>query len=101
MSWGEEQKKEIETIRERKITVKLSDADCDRLARKCGEHGLTREYEIGLRKEGEVRARKKIARKMKSLGIFSNEFIAELVELDIKTIERIKANDEQRETRAS
>ena len=39
MSWGEEQKKEIETIRERKITVKLSDADCDRLARKCGEHG--------------------------------------------------------------
>ena len=31
----------IETIRERKITVKLSDADCDRLARKCGEHGLT------------------------------------------------------------
>lgn len=55
-----------------------------------------REYEIGLRKEGEVRARK-----MKSLGIFSNEFIAELVELDIKTIERIKANDEQRETRAS
>lgn len=23
MSWGEEQKKEIETIRERKITVKL------------------------------------------------------------------------------
>ena len=41
MSWGEEQKKEIETIRERKITVKLSDADCDRLARKCGKHGLT------------------------------------------------------------
>ena len=38
---GEQQKKEIETIRERKITVKLSDADCDRLARKCGEHGLT------------------------------------------------------------
>ncbi len=36
MSWGEEQKKEIETIRERKITVKLSDADCDRLARKFG-----------------------------------------------------------------
>ena len=41
MSYGEEQQKEIETIRERKITVKLSDADCDRLARKCGEHGLT------------------------------------------------------------
>ena len=29
------------TIRERKITVKLSDADCDLLAKKCGEHGLT------------------------------------------------------------
>ena len=41
MSWGEEQQKEIETIRERKITVKVSDADCDRLARKCGKHGLT------------------------------------------------------------
>lgn len=40
MSSGEQQK-EIATIRERKITVKLSDADCDRLARKCGEHGLT------------------------------------------------------------
>lgn len=57
-----------------------------------------REYEIELRKEGETKARKKIARKMKSLGIFSNEFIAEL---DIKTIERIKANDEQSETRTS
>lgn len=60
-----------------------------------------REYEIELRKEGETKARKKIARKMKGLGIFSNEFIAELVELDIKTIERIKANDEQSETRTS
>lgn len=37
---GEQQKKEIETIRERNITVKLSDADCERLVRKCGEHGL-------------------------------------------------------------
>lgn len=37
----EEQKKEIETIRERTITVRLSDADCERLTRKCGEHGLT------------------------------------------------------------
>ena len=41
MSWDEEQQKEIATIRERNITVRLSDADCDRLARKCGEHGLT------------------------------------------------------------
>ena len=60
-----------------------------------------REYEIELRKEGEKKKKKKIARKMKSLGIFSNEFIAELVELDIKTIERIKANDEQSETSTS
>ena len=41
MNYKEQQKKEIETIRERNITVKLSDADCDRLVRKCGEHGLT------------------------------------------------------------
>ena len=41
MSFGEQQKKEIETIRERNIAVKLSDADCERLVRKCGEHGLT------------------------------------------------------------
>ena len=45
MSWGEEQQKEIETIRERKITVKLSDADCDRLARKCGECQLQSELQ--------------------------------------------------------
>jgi predicted DNA binding CopG/RHH family protein len=38
---GEQQKKEIKTIKERKITVKLSDKDCNRLARKCGKHGLT------------------------------------------------------------
>lgn len=36
-----EQNKEIETIRERNITVRLSDADCEKLVRKCGEHGLT------------------------------------------------------------
>ena len=36
MNLYEQQQKEIETIRERKITVKLSDADCDRLARSVG-----------------------------------------------------------------
>ena len=41
MSYGEQQVEELKTIRERNITVKLSDADCNRLARKCGEHGLT------------------------------------------------------------
>lgn len=35
------QEKEISTIKERNITVKLSDADCERMVRKCGEHGLT------------------------------------------------------------
>lgn len=29
MSYGEQQKKEIETITERTITVKLSDTDCE------------------------------------------------------------------------
>ena len=38
---NEEQQKEISTIKERTITLKLSDADCERLARKCGECGLT------------------------------------------------------------
>lgn len=41
MSYGEEQRKEIETIKKRQIKLELSDADCDRLARKCGEYGLT------------------------------------------------------------
>ena len=35
------QGEEIKTIKERTITVKLSDADCKRLVKKCGEHGLT------------------------------------------------------------
>ena len=41
MNLYEQQQTEIETIRERTITVNLSDSDCDRLARVCGEHGLT------------------------------------------------------------
>ena len=41
MSYGEMQRKEIETIREKTIKVKLSEADCDRLSRLCGEHDLT------------------------------------------------------------
>lgn len=35
------QEKEIQTIKERNITVKISDADVERLAKKCGKHGLT------------------------------------------------------------
>lgn len=36
-----EQEKEIETIRERTITIKLSDADVERVFKKAGSHGLT------------------------------------------------------------
>lgn len=41
MSYGEEQKKEIATIKERTIKLQLSDADCDRIAEKAGKAGLT------------------------------------------------------------
>lgn len=41
MSYGKQQKEEIHTIRERTITVKLSDADCQRLAEKAAEVGET------------------------------------------------------------
>lgn len=41
MIYGEGQKEEIQTIRERTITVKLSDADCQRLAEKAAEAGET------------------------------------------------------------
>lgn len=36
-----EQEKEIKTIKERSITIKLSDADCERISIKSGKHGLT------------------------------------------------------------
>ena len=41
MNYYEEQQKEIKTIKERSITLKLSDADCERIAVKAGKHGLT------------------------------------------------------------
>lgn len=41
MIWGDQQAQEIETIKERTVKLKLSDADCDRLLKKAGEHGLT------------------------------------------------------------
>lgn len=37
----EQQQKEIKTIRERNITVKLSNVDCEKLIKKCGKFGLT------------------------------------------------------------
>ena len=87
MSWGEEQKKEIETIRERKITVKLSDADCDRLARKCGEHGLTigeqeakgrkRNVQINIRiSEAEA---EQLRKKVEQSGMSQQEYILSCV----------------------
>ena len=36
-----EYEKEIATTRERNITLKLSDADCDRIFTLCGQHGIT------------------------------------------------------------
>ena len=41
LSRAEEQKKEIETIKERQIFIKLSDADCERISKLCGAHSLT------------------------------------------------------------
>lgn len=38
---GEQQKKEIETIKQRIIKVKLSDADCEKLYNLCGEHNIS------------------------------------------------------------
>lgn len=40
MNFNEEQALEIKTIKERTITLKLSDADCERIAEKAGKHGL-------------------------------------------------------------
>lgn len=41
MSMGEEQQKEIATIKERYVKLNLSDADCERISKKAGKHGLT------------------------------------------------------------
>ena len=38
----EDRKKEIETIKERTLVLKLSDADCDRILQKAASHGMTR-----------------------------------------------------------
>lgn len=41
MVYGEEQRKEIETIAQRSITLRLSVADCKRIAEKAGSVGMT------------------------------------------------------------
>ena len=38
---GEQQKKESETIKERTIILKLSDADCESIFKLCGKHSIT------------------------------------------------------------
>lgn len=38
---GKQQKKEIKTIKERVITVRLSDADCERLVDLCGRYNMS------------------------------------------------------------
>lgn len=41
MIYGDEQRKEIETIAERTLILKLSDADCKRISEKAGAVGMT------------------------------------------------------------
>ncbi|MDU2121867.1 MAG: molecular chaperone GrpE [Clostridium celatum] len=41
MNSDKEQEKEISTIKERTITLNLSDADCERISKKVGKHGIT------------------------------------------------------------
>ena len=41
MNYDKDQAKEIETIKERTITIKLSDADCERISNLVGKHGIT------------------------------------------------------------
>ncbi|WP_307993034.1 molecular chaperone GrpE [uncultured Clostridium sp.] len=41
MNYDKEQAKEIETIKERTITIKLSDADCERISNLVGKHEIT------------------------------------------------------------
>ena len=36
-----EQQNDIKIVKERRITVKMADSDCDRLARKCVKSGIT------------------------------------------------------------
>lgn len=41
MNYNKEQEMEINTIKERVITLNLSDADCERIAEKAGKYGIT------------------------------------------------------------
>lgn len=54
-----------------------------------------RELEIALRKEGDLRTKKQIAKRMKSLAIFNDDFIADIVELDKKTVSRLKGENHE------
>lgn len=42
------------------------------------------------RKEGDERTKRKIAKRLKSLNVFSVEFIASITELDVKTVKKLK-----------
>lgn len=41
MTYREKQEQEIKTIAERTVTIRLSDADCERIARKAGRVGMS------------------------------------------------------------
>jgi hypothetical protein len=49
-----------------------------------------KELVTDLRKEGAERNKKQIAKRMKCYGIFADSFIAEVVELDVKTVSKLK-----------
>ena len=42
-------------------------------------------------KEGDERTKKKIAKRLKGLNMFTDEFIASITELNIKTVKKLKA----------
>lgn len=45
---------------------------------------------LSCRKEGDERTKRKIAKKMKSLNMFTVEFIAMVTELNVDTVKRLK-----------
>jgi len=56
------------------------------------------EFAKDLRKEGAEKTKKQIAKRMKGYGMFTDGFISEVVQLDLKTVSKLKG--EVRECRA-
>lgn len=49
-----------------------------------------KELATDLRKEGADKTKKQVAKRMKGYGVFTDSFIAEVVELDEKTVSKLK-----------